>query len=351
MVKPNFERMEKALRLEGEPDRVPFIEGWIDYRVASAFLGKPIRSISDWVEFWWKAGYDFIHIVPPYSFPSPRREVHFNYSLYEDQLSSRSWVEQHKGAITNEEEFSAYDFPSPEEVDYSIIEETRKALPEGMKIITGTGGIFEEVSFAMGFETLALSLYDEPKLVAKVFDKVGEILTEITDIAAEACKDALGALWLSDDIAYTEGTFFSPSVYRKYLFPWYKRFGEICKKYDVSFLFHSDGKLWGVLDDLKECGVNAIHPIEPKAMDIREVKERYGDKLCILGGLNLDYPLSRGTPKEVEEEVKRLIKEIAPGGGYCLGSSNSIPEYVPLENYKAMLESGLKYGRYPISLW
>lgn len=191
-----------------------------------------------------------------------------------------------------------------------------------MKIITGKGGIFEEVSFAMGFETLALSLYDEPKLVAKVFDKVGEILTEITDIAAEACEDALGALWLSDDIAYTEGTFFSPAVYRKYLFPWYKRFGEICRKYDVPFLFHSDGKLWGVLDDLIECGVNAIHPIEPKAMDIREV----------------------------EEEVKRLIKEIAPGGGYCLGSSNSIPEYVPLENYKAMLESGLKYGRYPISL-
>ncbi|MBC7329116.1 nucleoside 2-deoxyribosyltransferase [bacterium] len=350
MVKPNFERMEKALRLEGEPDRVPFIEGWIDYRVASAFLGKPIRNFSDWVEFWCKAGYDFIHIVPPYSFPSPRREVHFNYSLYEDQLSSRSWVEQHRGAITNEEEFSAYDFPSPEEVDYSIIAETRKALPEGMKIITGTGGIFEETSFAMGFETLALSLYDEPKLVAKVFDKVGEILTEITDIAAEACEDALGALWLSDDIAYTEGTFFSPSVYRKYLFPWYKRFGEICKKYDVPFLFHSDGKLWDILDDLIECGVNAIHPIEPKAMDIREVKERYGDKLCILGGLNLDYPLSRGTPKEVEEEVKRLIKEIAPGGGYCLGSSNSIPEYVPLENYKAMLESGLKYGKYPISL-
>ena len=350
MVKPNFERMEKALRLEGEPDRVPFIEGWIDYRVASAFLGKPIRSISDWVEFWWKAGYDFIHIVPPYSFPSPRREVHFTYSLYEDKETTRAWVEQHKGAITNEEEFSAYDFPSPEEVDYSIIEETRKALLEGMKIITGTGGIFEEVSFAMGFETLALSLYDEPKLVAKVFDKVGEILTEITDIAAEACEDALGALWLSDDIAYTEGTFFSPSVYRKYLFPWYKRFGEICRKYEVPFLFHSDGKLWGVLDDLIECGVNAIHPIEPKAMDIREVKERYGDRLCILGGLNLDYPLSRGTPQEVEEEVKRLIKEIAPGGGYCLGSSNSIPEYVPLENYKAMLESGLKYGRYPISL-
>lgn len=350
MVKPDFSRMEKALLLEGEPDRMPFIEGWIDYRVASAYLGKPIRTYADWVEFWWKAGYDFIHIVPPYYFPSPRQEAHHTYSRYGDEISSRAWVAEHKGAITNEEEFEAFPFPSPEEVDYSIVEETKKALPEGMKIITGTGGIFEETSFAMGFETLAISIYDEPKLVEKVFNKVGEILIEITDIAGDLSGDALGALWLSDDIAYTEGTFFSPTVYRKFLFPWYKKFGKICKKYDVPFLYHSDGKLWEILDDLIDCGVNAIHPIEPKAMDIREVKEEYGDKLCILGGLNLDYPLSRGTPEEVEEEVKRLIREVAPGGGYCLGSSNSITEYVPLENYKAMLESGLKYGKYPISI-
>lgn len=342
--------MEKALRLEDEPDRVPFIEGWIDHRVASAFLGKPIRSYADWVEFWWKAGYDFIHIVPPYYFPSPRQEMHHSYSLYGEEQSSRAWVAEHKGAITNDEEFQAFEFPSPGEVDYSPIEETKKALPGGMKIITGTGGIFEETSFAMGLETLAISLYDQPRLVKRVFNKVGEILTEITDISAELCGDALGALWLSDDIAYTEGTFFSPSVYRKYLFPWYKKFGDICKKYDVPYLYHSDGKLWEILDDLIDCGVNAIHPIEPKAMDIREVKREYGDKLCILGGLNLDYPLSRGTPAEVEEEVKRLIRDVAPGGGYCLGSSNSITEYVPLENYKAMLESGLKYGKYPINI-
>jgi len=342
--------MEKMLRLEGEPDRVPFIEGWIDHRVASAFLGKPIRHSEDWVEFLEKAGYDFIHIVPPYYFPSPRQEAHHPYSLYGEEQSSRAWVAEHKGTITNEEEFEDFAFPSPEEVNYSLIEETKRALPEGMKIITGTGGIFEETSFAMGFETLALSLHDQPKLVEQVFNKVGQILTDVTEIAAELSGDALGALWLSDDIAYSGGTFFSPSVYRKYLFPWYKKFGEICKRYDVPFLYHSDGKLWEILDDLIDCGVNAIHPIEPKAMDIREVKEKYGDTLCILGGLNLDYPLSRGTPTEVEEEVKRLIRDVAPGGGYCLGSSNSITEYVPLENYKAMLESGLKYGEYPINI-
>ncbi|MBC7327413.1 nucleoside 2-deoxyribosyltransferase [bacterium] len=350
MVKPDFNRMEKALRLEGEPDRVPLIEGWIDYRVASAFLGRPIGNWADWVEFWAKAGYDFIHIVPLYVFPSPRHEAHFTYSLYDDKEATRAWVDEHKGAITNEEEFELFQFPEPEEVDYSMLEEAKKALPEGMKIITGTGGIFEETSFAMGFETLAISIYDQPKLVEKVFNKVGEILTEITDIAAEVCGDSLGALWLSDDIAYTEGTFFSPSVYRKFLFPWYKKFGEICKKYDVPYLYHSDGKLWEILDDLIDCGVNAIHPIEPKAMDIRELKEEYGDRLCLLGGLNLDYPLSRGTPKEVEEEVKRLLREIAPGGGYCLGSSNSITEYVPLENYKAMIETTLKKGKYPINI-
>lgn len=347
---PDFSQMEIALLLEGEPKYVPFVEGWIDWRVASAFLGKSIASVKDWVEFWWKAGYDFIHIVPPYSFPRPSCVGEYKYSLYDEKETQRAWVEEHKGAITNWEEFENYPFPEPEEIDYSIIDEARKHLPEGMKIVTGTGGIFEETSFLMGFETLAISLYEEPRLVKAVFDRVGEILLGITREAGERCEEDLGALWLSDDIAYTEGTLLSPKAYREYLFPWYEKIGALCRKMEVPYMYHSDGKLWEVLDDLSKCGINAIHPIEPKAMDIVEVKEEYGDTFCILGGVNLDYPLSRGTPEEVEREVKRLVKEIAPGGGYCLGSSNSIPEYVPLENYKAMLEAGDRYGVYPIQL-
>ncbi|MBC8234923.1 hypothetical protein H8E77_35710 [bacterium] len=68
------------------------------------------------------------------------------------------------------------------------------------------------------------------------------------------------------------------------------------------------------------------------------------------GNINLDYTLTLGTPEEVEAEVKDRLRKIAPGGGYCLGSSNSVPEYVPFENYMTMRETVLQYGQYPISV-
>ena len=105
-----------------------------------------------------------------------------------------------------------------------------------------------------------------------------------------------------------------------------------------------------MLPDIVDCGFTALHPIEPKAMDIDWVKREYGRRLCLIGNIDLGYTLTRGTPAEVDAEVKERIRTVAPGGGYCVGSSNSVTDYVPLENYNAMREAAFRYGRYPISL-
>jgi uroporphyrinogen decarboxylase len=85
-------------------------------------------------------------------------------------------------------------------------------------------------------------------------------------------------------------------------------------------------------------------------MDIKELKEKVGSRICLIGNIDLGYTLTRGTPEEVTEEVKQRIHDIAPGGGYCIGSSNSIPYYVPTKNYRAMVEAALEYGTYPIAV-
>jgi len=156
------------------------------------------------------------------------------------------------------------------------------------------------------------------------------------------------ALWLADDIAYTEGLLFSPRIMRKHLFPWYKRIGDVAARYNKPFLFHSDGDLRPILDDLIDCGFNAIQPIEPKAMPIGELKRDYGKKLCLVGNIDLGSTLTLGTPEEVRAEVRDRIRLLAPGGGYCVGSSNSVTNYVPLENFRAMLEATYNYGCYPV---
>jgi uroporphyrinogen decarboxylase len=101
--------------------------------------------------------------------------------------------------------------------------------------------------------------------------------------------------------------------------------------------------LFDVMDKIVGCGVDALHPIEPKAMDLGEVKRRFGDRLCLMGHVDVDL-LSRGTTDEVKAMVKKNIDVAAANGGYCVGSSNSIPEYVKYENYIAMLEAAREFG-------
>jgi len=100
---------------------------------------------------------------------------------------------------------------------------------------------------------------------------------------------------------------------------------------------------------IEEVGIAALHPIEPKAMDIRQIKRDYGRRVALMGNVDVNL-LSQGTPDMVIAQTKQLLREIAPGGGYLLGSSNSVTYYVPLENYRAMLDTLYEFGSYPISV-
>jgi len=345
---PNFERVRTAL-LGGQPDRVPLAELKIDAQVKDAFMGRPIRSVRDEVEFWYAAGYDFVRMRPRYDFQHVAATSRCgNYSVYGDGTDQRRWAAEHKGVITNLRELESFPLPTIDEIDFSNIEEASRCLPDGMKLISGCAGIFEAAWMLMGFETFCLATVEQPELVSTLFQRLGELHLQI--IRAVADFECVGALWYTDDIAYTEGLMCSPDVFRKHLFPWVKRMGDIAREKRMPFLYHSDGRLWEVIPDLIECGVTALHPIEPKAMDIREVKSRYGSRLCLIGNIDLSYTLTRGTPEEVEHEVRQRIRDIAPGGGYCVGSSNSVTNYVKIENYRAMLDATRRYGSYPLQV-
>ena len=118
----------------------------------------------------------------------------------------------------------------------------------------------------------------------------------------------------------------------------------------MPFIMHSDGRLWPVLDDLIALGVNALHPIEPKAMDIFELKEKVGHKIALFGNIDLGYTLTErlGSPQAVRKEVRQKIRSLAPGGGYAVASGSGATRYVSLENFNAMREATFEYGAYPI---
>ncbi|MBI1792156.1 MAG: nucleoside 2-deoxyribosyltransferase [Acidobacteria bacterium] len=365
---PNFENLRFNLMRRGEPAYVPIVEFGVDYDVKCAFVGRPIETLQDEVEFWYEAGYDYVPLQagirtlfwPGFTAsekagerglktnPLLHQRTHTKYTVYQDADREMDWAPEGKGAISNLEEFERFAWPDPEQMNLSVFEDVRQYLRPGMRVIAYLGYIFTAAWWLMGMETFCIALYEQPELIRRLYDRIWAIQSRV--LFRILRSDLVGALVHADDLAYSEALIISPKHYREFVFPWYRWCGAIARDRGLAYIFHSDGRLTPVLDDLIGCGFNALHPIEPKAMDIREVKKIAGDRLCLLGNIDLGYTLTRGTPREVEQEVKEKINTVAPGGGYCVGSSNSVTAYVPLENYNAMREAAFKYGVYPLSI-
>jgi uroporphyrinogen decarboxylase len=196
----------------------------------------------------------------------------------------------------------------------------------------------------MGFENFCLKLADEPDLVQNVIDWLGA--SQFAVLVMLLKHQCVGTVWMPDDLCYNSGPVVSPRTYRKYVYPWYIKMVDRCHEEGVPVGLHSDGDLGQLLPDLIACGFDAIHPFEPPMNDIVATKKQWGDRIAVAGGIDLKETLCMGSPQNVEAEVRRMICEMGPGGGWLMGSSNSIPDFVPVENYRALLAAGRKYGRY-----
>ncbi|MBN1900274.1 nucleoside 2-deoxyribosyltransferase [Candidatus Sumerlaeota bacterium] len=344
---PDFNQLRTAF-LCGEPDYVPLMELGIARNIKEAYLGKPVRTLQDEIEFSVEAGYDYIKLQPIIDMDpaNVRNKSSLKTKISENQ--DRVWASEHDGIIKNRQDFDRYIWPKKEDISYERFEQIKPLLPDGMRVIGQYGDIFTMVWEMMGFENFSLMLYMDPELVSALFEKIGDLILSMYENMVDF--DLVGALWYTDDIAYASGLMMSPDALREYFFPWLDKMGKIARDHNLPFMYHSDGMLWEVFDDIIKAGVNAVHPIEPMAMDIVEVKKKYKGKLCVMGNIDLGYTLTRGTPEETAEEVKERLRAVAPGGGYCLGSSNSVPDYVKPDNYRAMVETAKKFGNYPIDI-
>lgn len=329
----NIIEFKKNLLLE-KSNYIPMAELGIHPEIKEKFLGRKIISLKDEIEFWYKAGYDYLKLQPKADFNPAKIGLSSETSVKEDGTIQFNWATEGKGVISSFEEFEKYVFPSKNDFDYSNFEIVKKDLPDGLGVIGQYGDIFTMTWELMGFENFSFSLFENPELIKAVNDKVGELILSMFEYFAQS--ENVDILWFSDDIAYTNGLLMSPEVLDEYFFPWLKKIGDLAKKYNKPLIYHTDGILYDVFDNIIECGVNAIHPIEPKAMNIGDVKSKYGDKLCLIGHVDVDL-LSRGTIDEVISVIKKNIEIAWNNTGYCVGSGNSIPSYVNFENYLAMI--------------
>ena len=189
---------------------------------------------------------------------------------------------------------------------------------------------------SMGFETFCAACLQEPELVEAILGRVSDWYAAVT---VELCKLDFDFIWAADDIAYNSAPFFSPKVYRKILLPHTRKVAE---KITKPWIYHSDGNLLPIWQDLTSQGMNAIHPLEAGSMDLAKLKADYGDAITLVGGLDLRI-LEAGTEEETRKFGEYLIRTLGPTG-YIYCSSNSITPNVKPANYRAMLDTLLALG-------
>jgi uroporphyrinogen decarboxylase len=349
---PDYQRLLKTIRHE-EPDRVPLADFQADTALKDKFMGRPVRTIEDHVAFQAAAGFDFIYLRANYDYPgtSPVSSTgtmrSFMHSI-SDAPDTETVGTYGAGPLQTRDQLDTIDWPDPATVDVSDMQKAAAALPPGLGLITGVGGIFTRTWMLMGYEHFCDMLADDLDFVAETAARVGKI--QCAAMRRVIKMPGVVAAWYGDDLAYTESLLVSPKILRKYFFPWIEELAGIAHAAGMPFIMHSDGRLWQVLDDLIALGVNALHPIEAKAMDIYDLKRRYGQKIAIFGNIDMGYTLTdgRGTPEAVRAEVRQQIQELAPGGGYGVATGAGLTRYVSLENFLALREALLEYGSYPI---
>ncbi len=257
--------------------------------------------------------------------------------------------------VTTISEVEEYDWPEPKEfiTDIDVMEKRAKYLREktdyAVILSYARMGFYLQSWYMTGFVKYYMDLKLNPEFACKVMDKVLDAVIGGTEILLDAVGDYVDVVCTGDDLAMQDGPFLSLDMHRRYIKPRQKRlFDAIKSKTDAKIFFHTDGASSYYFDDLADVGVDIVNPVQVSAvdMDTKILKEKYGDKLCFWGAIDTQRILPYGTPKDVEEEVKKRINDLAPRGGYVLCAVHNIQPGVPPQNICAMYDLGLKYGSY-----
>lgn len=223
------------------------------------------------------------------------------------------------------------------------IVEAREAANDGLALLGGVAGPLTTTWLLMGFETLALSLYDDPELLTECFKMSNEYNKEA---ARRSVAAGCVGMWLSEDLGDSKGGFMRPEHFRELLLPYIAELAEYIANLGVPVLLHSCGCISQYLDDLAQTRIASLHPLQRTAkMDLREVKAKYGKRFCLIGNVDSSRTLPYGTPADVEKEAREAVEIAAPGGGYVLASDHSLHDGIPMANILALREAGRKYGQ------
>lgn len=250
--------------------------------------------------------------------------------------------------IQEEDDFKNYPWEEIPEIyfkEYSrYFRALRDEMPEGMKAIGGVGnGIFECVQDLTGYQGLCYMKADDEELYQAMFRKVGETNLKIWKRFMKEFGDIYCVLRFGDDMGYKSNTLLSTDDIKELILTQYKPIVDLVHSYNKPFLLHSCGKIFSVMDELIDnVGIDAKHSNEDQIAPFPVWVEKYGDRIGNFGGADVDAVCGFSKP-ELKEYILDIIGKCRHHGGFAFGTGNSIPDYVPTENYLDMIQIVREY--------
>lgn len=362
------ERMLAVLYDKKIPDKVPHGDVTVDPRIAQEVFKSQIpEEKGNFLVYWMTEkfsdrfferhrklreflGFDFAHVFPRE--PLTRiGESAEGYPIIRDV-----WGGQVVAAPHSTEELTspipditkAADYKWPDVSDFAFDNLERWVKESDLFTVCQLDTGFFKIYLMVGFTNYMMYIYSNPDELKLLMERLADLQVRI---AREAVKRGADCIWLANDFAFNTGTFINPKLMWDLDFKYEKRIVDEVHKLGVPCVLHACGCQTETLDMIVETGIDALHAMQPSAQnDIRQIKKRYGKKLSLIGNLDISRLLPFGSPWDVDQDVKGLIRDVGADGGYVLTTCNGIMEDVPVQNAIAMHLACEKYGHYPLAL-
>ena len=341
----SLQRVTTALQRK-QPDRVPFFECAIDERVMDAMLpGCDYFQFNEWI------GQDNVGLNRSSWSRDNVDIIDEERGLFRDKwgviraFGPESTPAPVEGPIKTPEDLKTYQPPDP------TADDVLGAIPQiverykGQKAITAIcRDAFFNPAFLRDTQQFLIDMIERPSFVHELIDVA---LSYDIPAMVRMVQAGVDVVVFGDDYADKNSTLMSPKHFQEFILPGLKRCVDAAHDAGALVVKHTDGNIMGIIDMIIDTGIDALNPLEPQAgMDIGLIKQKYADRIAIVGNIDCGYLLSQAPTEEVRQVTRHTIEIAKPGGGYCLSSSNSIHSSVKPENLLAMVETLREFGTY-----
>ncbi|MCX7590614.1 MAG: hypothetical protein N2255_03190 [Kiritimatiellae bacterium] len=352
-TQPDWVSFRDCILRKGTPRRVHYIELFLDPELAETLVelfdladcldrNDPFFDLRKHLRLQRFLGYDYVTCGFD-EIPMPLRRTAIPDTAALARKTGRSFVDEKVGPITTWSEFETYPWPDPSRLTTRKLEWYERNLPDDMCVLFfGIAHFAEYLTWLMGYETLCYALYEQRDLVRAIAERLEALYKSCLEIALQF--ERVRIVWGSDDMGFRSGPLIAPTDLREFVFPGHKKMAEMCHKAGRPYILHSCGNLEVIMEELiRYVGIDGKHSFEDTIEDVRIAKRKYGNRTALLGGIDVDF-LCRASESEIRRRVRDTLDVCLPGGGYCLGTGNSVANYIPVRSYLVMLDEGRRYS-------